>query len=77
MNTRWSEPEIPFLMDEVACESPSTNFVSCSSEGENCNHEENVLLTCFESGKALTVRGLDLFRGFCPDFLEDFTKLVS
>ena len=57
MYDTWSEPEIPFLMDEVACESPSTNFVSCSSEGENCNccnHEENVLLTCFESGKALT-----------------------
>ena len=72
MNTRWSEPEIPFLMDDVECESSSTNFTSCSSSAEDCNHEENVFLTCFESGK-----GFDLFPGFCPDFLMSFTKIVS
>jgi len=64
MNTRWSEPEIPFLMDNVVCESASTNFVSCSSEAEDCDHEENVYLTCFESGKALTVRGWIFFEVF-------------
>ena len=53
MNTRWSEPEIPFLMDNVECGSGSTNFTSCSSEAENCDHNENVLLTCFESGKGV------------------------
>ena len=47
----WSEPEIPFLMDDVECESASTNFLSCSSDAENCVHTENVLLTCFASGK--------------------------
>ena len=49
--TGWSEPEIPFLMDDVECESGSTNFLSCSSSttsgSENCDHTDNVLLTCF------------------------------
>ena len=49
--TEWSEPEIPFLMDDVRCESASTNFLSCSSSAEDCDHAENVLLTCFSSGK--------------------------
>ena len=49
--TEWSEPEIPFLMDDVECESASTNFLSCSSSAEDCGHNENVLLTCFASGK--------------------------
>ena len=53
--TGWSEPEIPFLMDDVECESGSTMFLSCStstrSGSENCNHSQNVLLTCFESGQ--------------------------
>ena len=51
----WSEDEIPFLMDGVQCDSASTNFLSCSSNGwgvEDCSHSENVLLTCFASGKA-------------------------
>ena len=48
--TEWSEAEIPFLMDEVQCESASTNFLSCSSSAVNCAHTRNVLLTCFSSG---------------------------
>ena len=50
-NTDWSEPEIPFLMDDVECESASTNFLSCSSRTEDCDHTENVLLICYASGK--------------------------
>ena len=47
----WSQTEIPFLMDDVECESPSTTFSSCASNSDhNCDHGENVLLTCFESG---------------------------
>ena len=49
--TEWSETEIPFLMDNVECDSASTNFLSCSSNAENCGHSENVLLRCFSSGK--------------------------
>ena len=55
MYNRWSEPEIPFLMDGVDC-SASENFLSCTSLPEDCNHSENILLTCFQLGKALTVR---------------------
>ena len=54
MSSRWSEAEIPFLMDNVECDSASTNFLSCSSNGwgvENCLHSENVVLTCSELGK--------------------------
>ena len=66
MSDQWSESEIPFLMDNVDCGSASTIFLSCSridnyngyddyyygywDNGEDCSHEENVLLTCFESG---------------------------
>ena len=50
----WLESEIPFLMDDVQCQSDSTNFLSCEDYypyyGEDCSHSENVLLTCFESG---------------------------
>ena len=47
MYDRWSESEIPFLMDDVQCESASTNFLSCPSSGsEDCAHSENVLLSC-------------------------------
>ena len=68
----WSESEIPFLMDDVQCQSASTNFLKCSRAEEstdysyyyfnryynnlwyygyeNCDHDENVLLSCFESG---------------------------
>ena len=71
----WSENEIPFLMDDVQCQSATTNFLYCSRteestdynyyfysngitlygnlwayEYENCDHDENVLLSCFESG---------------------------
>ena len=49
--TEWSEPEIPFLMDNVECGSTSTNFLSCSSSAEDCSHTENVLLKCYTSGK--------------------------
>ena len=42
----WSKTEIPFLMDDVQCESASTNFLSCSSTASDCGHAENVLLTC-------------------------------
>ena len=46
----WSTSEIPILMDDVYCQSASTFFSSCSSVDHNCEHEENVILTCFESG---------------------------
>ena len=49
--TEWSEPEIPFLMDDVQCESASTSFLSCSTRVPDCSHSGNVLLTCFASGK--------------------------
>ena len=68
--TGWSEPEIPFLMDDVECGTASTNFPSCSSSAENCNHSENIFLTCIESGKALTVRGL-IFSEFLLSRLFD------
>ena len=56
MGNSWSEPEIPFSMDDVECESASTNFLSCtSSADDNCGHYENVLLTCFASGKRILV----------------------
>ena len=74
--TGWSEPEIPFLMDDVECGTASTNFSSCSSSAEDCNHWENIFLTCIESGKALNVRGLIFSEVFCPDFLMR-TKIVS
>ena len=54
MRDKWSEAEIPILMDNVNCASNSTNFLSCANNGfgnHNCGHDENVLLTCFESGK--------------------------
>ena len=58
---RWSEDEIPFLKDDVNCTSPATNFLSCPSNDwgdEDCNHSENVLLTCFATGKqSLTFSG--------------------
>ena len=46
MFDRWSEPEITFLMDNVECDSATTNFLSCSSSASDCSHYENVLLTC-------------------------------
>ena len=49
----WSEPEIPFWMDNVECESASTNFLSCTSSVENCDHSENVLLACYPSGETI------------------------
>ena len=49
----WSEPEIPFLMDDVECESASTNFLSCRSSAEDCGHHENVVLTCTASGETI------------------------
>ena len=39
----------PILMDDVNCASSTTNFLECSHHGwgvENCNHDEDVLLTC-------------------------------
>ena len=54
MSSIWSESEIPFLMDDVGCDSATTNFLSCTSSAENCGHSENVLLRCVEIGKVLT-----------------------
>ena len=50
-NTDWTKPDVPFLMDNVQCGSASTNFLSCSSSAENCDHHENVFLACYSSGK--------------------------
>ena len=52
-NTWTNETEIPLWLDNVECESGSSDFLSCSSNGwgdENCSHQENILLTCFEQG---------------------------
>ena len=57
MSDKWSEPEIPILMDNVNCASNSTDFLSCESNGfgnHNCGHNENILLTCFEPGSNRT-----------------------
>ena len=54
MSGKWSQTEIPILLDEVSCPSNSTNFLSCQNNGfgiHDCGHSENVLLTCIESGK--------------------------
>ena len=51
--TDWWKYEIPFLMDNVDCESASTNFLSCSSSAEDCGHHENVALTCNASGEKI------------------------
>ena len=55
MSSGWSEDEIPFIVDDVDCDSASTNFLSCSSTAETysttCDHSENVFLRCFELGK--------------------------
>ena len=40
-------------MDDVECESASTNFLSCSSSAEDCSHLENVFLTCNASGETI------------------------
>ena len=53
MSDKWSESEIPILMDNVNCMVNSTSFLSCETNGfgvHNCDHTEDVLLTCFESG---------------------------
>ena len=53
MRDKWSEAEIPILMDDVNCASGSTNFFSCGNNGfgnHNCRHDEDILLLCFESG---------------------------
>ena len=53
MSDKWSESEIPIWMDNVNCVSNSTNFLLCETNGfgiNDCDHSENVLLTCFESG---------------------------
>ena len=71
--TEWSEPEIPFLMDNVECWSASTNFLSCSSSAEDCTHTENVLLKCYASGKKSLTFKLWPFPGFCSDFMLRFT----
>ena len=56
MLDRWTDNEIPILMDEVECASSSTNFLSCTTRGwgvEDCDYggyDGNVLLTCTDSG---------------------------
>ena len=52
----WSTSEIPILMDDVSCASGNTIFLSCYDYvydygDHDCRHTENILLTCFESGK--------------------------
>ena len=57
MSDTWSQSEIPIWLDEVHCSSNSSNFLSCGSNGfgnHDCGHSENILLTCFESGKTQT-----------------------
>ena len=46
-DTALSEASVPILMDDVSCPSNTDNFIKCSySDDENCNHDEDVLLTC-------------------------------
>ena len=48
-NPGFSESEVPILMDNVSCDSGTTNFLLCKHAGwevENCSHSEDVLLTC-------------------------------
>ena len=47
--TRFLESSVPIWMDEVNCDSNSTNFMQCEHRGwgvENCYHTEDILLTC-------------------------------
>ena len=55
MLDRWTENDIPFLMDYVDCGSASTNFLSCTSSPEECGHDNNVLLTCSDQSKITLV----------------------
>ena len=77
----WSESEIPFWMDDVQCDSASTNFLSCSSSGwgvHNCDHDENVILTCFASGKkSSTFSGLILFGFHLTFYRISFTEQLK
>ena len=57
MSDKWSQAEIPILLDEVRCKSNSTDFFMCEKNefgNHDCGHSENVLLTCIESGKSQT-----------------------
>ena len=42
----WSLDEIPILMDNVECTSSNDNFLECPYAPHNCDHDENILLTC-------------------------------
>ena len=48
-NPGFSESSVPIWMDEVDCDSSTTNFLQCEHEGWNdhdCSHGEDVLLDC-------------------------------
>ena len=47
----WSEPEIPFLRDNMNCKSTTSDFLSCEYWSEDCDHSENVLITCDDFSK--------------------------
>ena len=49
-NIGISESIVPIWMDEVDCDSSSTNFLECDHDGwgdEDCSHSEDILLTCY------------------------------
>ena len=58
-NLYWTESEIPILMDNMDCGSSTADFLSCGYSDLNCDHRENVLITCEDSSKL---------------FLDNYTK---
>ena len=48
-NIGIAESIVPIWMDDVDCDSSSTNFLECTHAGwgvEDCGHDEDILLTC-------------------------------
>lgn len=46
-DTSLSEASVSILMDEVKCSTKTDNFLQCThAEKEDCNHDEDVLITC-------------------------------
>ena len=48
-NPGFSDSIVPIWMDNVDCDSSSTNFLECTHAGwgvEDCGHDEDILLTC-------------------------------
>ena len=49
LREKLSQSDVPIWMDEVECNSNSTDFLKCAHDGwgeEDCSHSEDVLLAC-------------------------------